>query len=229
VSASRAARSKRPLWIGAGASAASAAAAALLWWLDRLGGVFAVGAAIVVAVGLFVPHRATLGFGVSMFAVASIVGTAGEPTGNAIAVNGLFAVVCVGLLVAGDLSYSARRSARMNQSTVEGFVLAHLAAVVGGILLCALTLAAVLAVDWPRWSILVPAIALPVGALAMVLLVNRYQRSLNLSPQAAAPTGPPMGAPVRTAAGPIPPPPSGRRSRSPMPPPPPPRPQDRVR
>lgn len=205
-----AARSRRPLWIAAATALGLVLAVVLMWQIDPVGAFFAAGASVVVVVGLFVPHRATLGFGVVVLVVSTLVATAGRSTGESVAVHALFASIAIGVLVAGDLSFGARRSSHLSQPTVERFVGSHIAAALGGIVLSAATVAAVLLIEWPRWMLLVPAVALPVGTLALVIVVNRYQRNLNLVPQAPAPTGAPVARSGRPGPMPVPPRPRDR-------------------
>lgn len=223
------ARSRLALWIGGGITMIASLSSLLLYQIDRLGGVIGAPATIAIVCGVFVPHRATLAAGTAVLAAGSLVATADEPTVRAVTVNALFALVCIAVLVGADLAYSARRSTTLAPPAVEGFVAAHAAATLAGLALVGLSLSAVLAVTWPRWLLLLPAAALPVGSLLLVGLANRYHHGLNLSPQAAPPTGAPVAAPAGSrAAGSVPPPPrpsdrvTSRRRQPPPPPPPPP-------
>ncbi len=217
----RPARSESQLsfWLSLGVIVLAALAGAVLFATHAVAGWVACIGAVLIGGGVIIPYRGLLGFGTLLLATGSIVATAGQTTVNSLAVNAGFAIICIAVLVGADLAYVARRSTVISSITVEGFVGAHVAAALAGVFLSVLLLAVVLAIVWPGWLLIVPAAALLVGSLALVQSANRYQRGVNLVPQAAAPTGAALPDPrVRASGRSVPPPPQpADRVRSPSP------------
>lgn len=188
------------------------------------GSVLAILGAVLIAAGVAIPSRATVGAGTITLGASALVAAAGRPAGEALMIVAVVTVVCAVVLLGADLSFVTLRSSAMQPLAIESFVAATVGATLVGTTGVFVLVAAVAAINWPGWLLVLPAVVLPVGSIALVILVNRYQRTLNLASQAPPPTGAPRAAAPSTGHVPPPPRPSSTATRRAVPPPPPRRP-----
>lgn len=203
------------------AVAVAALGALVVYFTLEEAGWLAMVAVVLVGVGALAGSRGPVGVGVGVLAITSLFATGSDASARTLTTSALVAALCIAVLVVADVSFAMRRAATVSQETVQGFILVHAGGAFAGVALAVMLLGAVLAVSWPGWLLLLPAIVLGVASGLLAREASRYNRKLREVPAPAAglrlPPPPPPG--IKST---MPPPPApGARPTRRIPPPPP--------
>lgn len=205
------------LVFGAVSVGLAAFAAILIAMVEGGGGWLAAVGVCLVVVGVSMGLRWALTSGAGVLGIGCLVATADTRQLVEFGLASVVALLIVAVLVAGDLAYATRRSSVVSEATAQGFMLVHGLAAGAGVFAAVLVLAAVTAVSWPAWAILIPVAFLSVGAVVLFRMSGKTQRTMDRMNRP-----PPRPGTPRYSARPTPPPPRAPRREANWPPPPPP-------
>lgn len=133
---------------------------------------------VLLAVGVFGGIRGAVGWGVGLVGVAALIATRNDSLPVALSVAAATALICMAVLVTADMSLAMRRATVVSGVTLRGVAIVHAAAALTGVALSAVLVSVVLAVSWPTWFLLFPAVVLGIASFVMARQASRYNAKM---------------------------------------------------